>query len=276
MAREERVRMCSRKWLIVALTACALASACSDYNTNLSIQTSSSVLTFVSPSTATVGAQGFTITANGSGFTTGALILWNGTALTTTLVSANQLTAPVPASDLAAAGTVQVSVQIPGSAQSATQNVNNTTTTEISNIVLFTIGAQPGTPPAVTSISASTTSAASTPYCSTQGFTLTVNGTNFTSDAVVNWNGSPQATTFVSATQLTASIPAAQAAFPRPVVVAVTNSNGTSPSLPFTLSTPAAALAPPTISSLSQTSAAAGSPALTLTVTGTSILPCSV
>src|SRR5580692_9766162 len=71
MAREERVRMCSRKWLMVALIACGLASACSQYNTNLSIQTSSSVLTFVSPSSATVGSQGFTITANGSGFTTG-------------------------------------------------------------------------------------------------------------------------------------------------------------------------------------------------------------
>ena len=79
MAREERVRMCSRKWLIVALVACGLASACSDYNTNLSIQTSSSILTFVSPSTATAGGQGFTITANGSGFVSGALdpVEWN-------------------------------------------------------------------------------------------------------------------------------------------------------------------------------------------------------
>ncbi|HSZ18449.1 MAG TPA: hypothetical protein VK770_01585 [Candidatus Acidoferrum sp.] len=267
--------MCSSKWLMVALLACGLASACSDYNTNLSIQTSSSILSFVSPTSAIVGGPGFTITANGSGFTTGAIILWNGTQLTTTLVSSIQLTAPVPASDLTTAGTVKVAVQIPGSAQSAT-NVNNTTTTEVSNVVLFTIGAAQGPGPVITSLSASTTSAPSTPYCSSQGFTLTVNGTNFTSDAVVNWNGSPQATTFVSATQITASIPAAQAAFPGPVVVAVTNSNGTSPSLPFTLSTPATALVPPTITSLSQTSAAAGSPALTLTVTGTSILPCSV
>ena len=148
--------MCSRKWLIVALVACGLASACSDYNTNLSIQTSSSTLSFVSPSTASVGGQGFTITANGQGFTTGALILWNGAALNTTLVSSIQLTAPVPASDLATAGTVQVAVQIPGSAQSATQNINNTTTTEVSNIVLFTIGAAPGTPPAIASLSAPT------------------------------------------------------------------------------------------------------------------------
>jgi trimeric autotransporter adhesin len=267
--------MYSRKWLIVTLVACGLASACSDYNTNLSIQTSSSVLTFVSPSTALVGGPGFTITANGAGFVTGALILWNGKALTTTLVSSIQLTAPVPASDLATAGTVQVAVQIPGSAQSGT-NVNNTTTTEVSNIVLFTIGPALGTPPAITSLSASITSSASTPYCSSQGFTLTVNGTNFTSDAAVNWNGAAQPTTFVGATQLTASIPAPQSAFPGTTVVTVTNSVGTSSSLPFTLSTPATPLAAPTIISLSQTSAAAGSPALVLSVTGTNLLPCSV
>ncbi|HYL61667.1 MAG TPA: hypothetical protein VE077_03520 [Candidatus Methylomirabilis sp.] len=267
--------MYSRKWLIVALAACALASACSDYNTNLSIQTSSSVLTFVSPSTATVGGQGFTITANGSGFTTGALILWNGTALTTTLVSSSQLTAPVPASNLATAGTVQVAVQIPGSAQSPTQNIYSTTTTEISNVVLFTINTAPGPPPAITSLSASTTSAASTPYCSSQGFTLTVNGANFTSDAVVNWNGSAQTTTFVSATQLTASIPAALAAFPGTAGVSVKNSIGASNSLPFTLSTPTTTLPTPALTSVTPNSASAGSPALTVTVQG-SVLPCSV
>jgi trimeric autotransporter adhesin len=268
--------MCSRKWLIVTLVACALASACSDYNTNLSIQTASSTLVFVSPSTATVGGQSFTITANGTGFTTGALILWNGTALNTTLVSATQLTAPVPASDIATVGTAQVAVQIPGSAQSPTQNIYATTTTEISNVVIFTINTTPGTPPAVTSLSASTTAAASTPYCSTQGFTLTVNGTNFTSDAIVNWNGAAQPTTFVSATQLTAAIAAASAAFPGKAGVSVTNSLGTSNSLPLTLSTPGTGLAAPSIGSLSQTSAPVASSDLALTVTGTNILPCSV
>ena len=266
--------MCSRKWLIVTLVACALASACSDYNTNLSIQTSSSVLTYLSPSSATAGSQGFTITANGSGFVTGALILWNGTALSTTLVSGIQLTAPVPASLLATAGTVQVSVQIPGSAQSGT-TVGNTTTTEISDIVYFTISPASGTPPAITSLSASTTMAASTPYCSSQGFTLTVNGTNFTSDSVVNWNGAPQTMLSRSATVLTASIPAAIAAFPGTVAVTVTNSIGTSASKSFTLSTPAGTLAAPVIGSLSQTSGPAGGPALALTVTGTNLLPCS-
>src|SRR5262245_2397171 len=38
------------------------------------------------------------------------------------------------------------------------------------------------------------------------GFTLTVNGTGFVSGSVVNWNGSARASTFVSSSQLTASI----------------------------------------------------------------------
>jgi hypothetical protein len=41
------------------------------------------------------------------------------------------------------------------------------------------------------------------------GFTLTVNGTGFASDSVVNWNGSVRATTFISSSQLTAVIQAA-------------------------------------------------------------------
>jgi hypothetical protein len=44
------------------------------------------------------------------------------------------------------------------------------------------------------------------------GFTLTVNGTGFVSGSVVHWNGSPRTTTFVSASQLTAAILAADIA----------------------------------------------------------------
>jgi hypothetical protein len=41
-----------------------------------------------------------------------------------------------------------------------------------------------------------------------KGFTLTVNGTGFVSGSTVNWNGSALATTFVSGSQLTATVPA--------------------------------------------------------------------
>ena len=39
-------------------------------------------------------------------------------------------------------------------------------------------------------------------------FLLTLNGTGFASGAVVNWNGDALATTFVNASQLTATVPA--------------------------------------------------------------------
>jgi len=45
-----------------------------------------------------------------------------------------------------------------------------------------------------------------------RGLILTVNGCGFASNSVVDWNGSPRATTFVSETQLTAKIPPADIA----------------------------------------------------------------
>src|SRR6185437_13555959 len=60
---------------------------------------------------------------------------------------------------------------------------------------------------------------------------ITVNGTNFLSSSVVDFNGSALATTFVSATQLQATIPAAQIASAGASVITVINpptSGGTS------------------------------------------------
>ena len=54
-------------------------------------------------------------------------------------------------------------------------------------------------------------------------FTLTVNGTGFVSGSVVNWNGSPRATTFVSASKLKAAIPAADIAANGTATVTVVN-----------------------------------------------------
>src|SRR5205823_1187358 len=61
-------------------------------------------------------------------------------------------------------------------------------------------------------ISAASTISSLNPACATAGgpqFTLTVTGTNYVSGSTVNWNGSPLATAFVSATQLSATVPAA-------------------------------------------------------------------
>lgn len=56
-----------------------------------------------------------------------------------------------------------------------------------------------------------------------QSFVLTVNGTNFNNNAAINWNGAAQATTFVTASQLTATIPATSIASSGTVMVTVTN-----------------------------------------------------
>jgi hypothetical protein len=65
-------------------------------------------------------------------------------------------------------------------------------------------------------------------------FTLTVNGANFVSGtSVVNWNGSNRTTTFVSATQLTASILATDITSSGTASVTVTNGTAVSNSQPF-------------------------------------------
>jgi hypothetical protein len=276
--------MYSRRWLIAALGVLGLVTGCSQFNTNLSSQTSSSVLTFLSPSAVALGnvpPTGLPITANGAGFVTGAIILWNvgpnQVSLTTTFVSSAQLTATVPIADITTAGKVPVAVQIPGSAVSGSSNVYATTTTEVSNFINFKIDAAAGPAPAITSVLAPSTSLSSTPYCQPNGFTLTVNGANFVNGSVVNWNGSPRVTTFGSSTQLTASVTAADAAFPGTAGISVSNPSAPSNTVPFTMTTPAPpGLPTPSIISLSQTSAIAGSQTFPLTVTGSSFVPCSV
>ena len=73
----------------------------------------------------------------------------------------------------------------------------------------------------------------------TGAFTLTVTGTGFISGSVVNWNGSSRTTTYVSATQLTAAITAADIATVGTGQVTVTNpapGGGTSGSAAFVIS----------------------------------------
>lgn len=78
----------------------------------------------LAPSAVAPGSAAFTLTVNGSGFVSGATVLWNGFARTTTFVSSSQLTASILQSDVAVAGTAEVSVKNPGSAA-------------ISNVVFF-------------------------------------------------------------------------------------------------------------------------------------------
>ena len=67
----------------------------------------------ISPAFTDAGGAVFTLTVNGSGFIASSTVYWGSSALTTTYVSATQLTAQVPAADTAAAGTINITVQTP-------------------------------------------------------------------------------------------------------------------------------------------------------------------
>jgi FG-GAP-like repeat/Abnormal spindle-like microcephaly-assoc'd, ASPM-SPD-2-Hydin/Beta-propeller repeat len=67
----------------------------------------------IPPGAAVPGASGITLTVNGVEFAPGAVVDWNGNPLVTNQVSGQQLTATVPASDLAAASTASVTVVNP-------------------------------------------------------------------------------------------------------------------------------------------------------------------
>lgn len=66
------------------------------------------------PAAKTPGSAGFTLTVNGAGFVQGAVVKWNGSPRTTTYVSAARVTATIPAGDIAAIGTANVTVVNPG------------------------------------------------------------------------------------------------------------------------------------------------------------------
>jgi len=67
----------------------------------------------LSPAFVSAGGAGFTLTVNGTGFVSGSTFHWGGTALTTTYVSATQLTAQVPATNVVSSGTASITVQTP-------------------------------------------------------------------------------------------------------------------------------------------------------------------
>jgi hypothetical protein len=81
----------------------------------------------LSPASMIAGGPGFTLTVNGSGFVPTSVVRWNGTDRVTTWFSSTQLTAAVPASDIAVAGTAQVTVfnPTPGGGPTQIFTVNN-------------------------------------------------------------------------------------------------------------------------------------------------------
>jgi len=207
----------------------------------------------VSPNSALAGGAAFTLNVSGSNFINGSSIRWNGVDLPTVFINATQLTATVPAVNISSPGTVTVNVYTPAPGGGASTSLNFTISTVIINNPV----------PVLTAINPNTIAAGS------PGFTLTANGTGFINGSVINWNGTSLVTTYISALQLSAAVPASGIITPGPVAVTVFSplpGGGTSaPSLfNITGSNPL-----PVLSGLSPAAATAGSGSFTLTANGT-------
>ena len=99
------------------------------------------------PSAIAPGSTGFTLTVNGTGFVSGSVVHWSGQLLATKFVSSSQLTASVPASDIAKAGTAPVTVANPGPGGGTSNVASFEVTVATSDIVLttssFGVGSNP-------------------------------------------------------------------------------------------------------------------------------------
>jgi trimeric autotransporter adhesin len=171
----------------------------------------------LSPSGAATGSGATQITVAGSGFGVASQVTFNGTATSTTFVDTGHLQATLSAAQLAAAGTVAVAVTnpAPGGGTSGTLNF------AISNPA-----------PSVTSITPSNAPVGS-PSAS-----LAIAGTGFVFGATAQLGATGLATAYVSATQLTATVPGSLLGSVGVLALSVTNpapGGGTSNSVSFTV-----------------------------------------
>ncbi len=185
-------------------------------------------ITALSRTAASTGDPAFILTVTGTGFITtngGSVLSYGGVQLVTTVDSATQLHATIPANLLLYPGALDVLVINPdpngGASLPATFTVTHATTMTLAQLSPSSIA--PNSP----------------------SFTLTVTGTNFVNGATVKWNGTALATTFVSATSLTATVPADLIARSGTAQVTVADPlGGATGGLTFTVLTPNA-LPPP-------------------------------
>jgi hypothetical protein len=141
----------------------------------------------IQPSGITAGSADFTLRVNGAGFAQGSVIRWNGEDRPTTFVHSGQVTAQIPAADVAAVGTAQIAVfnPAPGGGTSVAR--------------VFTTSARPNPRAVVSALTPATIQAETSA-------TFTVTGTNFMQGSQVRVGGFSPTTTFISATELRFSL----------------------------------------------------------------------
>jgi len=164
----------------------------------LAVGTESQTITFGTLANETLGAAPFTVSATAS---SGLTVSFASTTTSVCTVS----TATV---SLVVVGTCTIQ---------ATQAGNGTYAAATPVNQSFQVTQASSSAPAIHSLSPASAAPGGA------AFTLTVNGTSFVSGATVDWNGTALETTFVSATQLTASVPAALIASAGMATVTVVN-----------------------------------------------------
>ena len=102
--------------LLTPLLALGLACGYSSPKASAPVAGTTPTISQLNPDNVNSGGADFTLTVNGTNFGSKAVVNWNGAAQTagTTFVSSSQLTVAIPASMIAATGTVQVTVTNPG------------------------------------------------------------------------------------------------------------------------------------------------------------------
>ena len=214
-------------------------------------------LTGNTPAVVAAGGPAFTLTITGAGFVPASQVSWNGSPRSTTYVSPTMLTALIAAADIATAGSrsIAVSNPAPGGGTSAGGGV----------LVMV-----PEPAPVLGGISPTSVTSGGA------GFILTATGSAFTTASTILINGSPRATTYVSANSLTTLMTAADRATAATYAVSVSTTavigGGVSTSAALTVVAPNPA---PVLSSVSPPAVSTGSPAITLTVTGSGFVPAS-
>jgi len=126
-------------------------------------------------------------------------------------------------------------------------------------------GSTSTTTPAITALSPTTLAAG------VVASTLTISGSGFSKSSVVVIGGTSEATTYVSATQLTATVPATQLTSGAMLSVVVSNGSSNSPATNLEVDNPA-----PTIASTSMTTGIVGTASAVITFTGTGYVPSTV
>ncbi len=124
--------------LLTALCAFALACGYSSKATTPPTAGTTPTIAMLSPSSTAHGDAGFVLTVTGTNFSLTAVINFAGVAQTTNQVSPTQLTATIPAADIANAGMVPVTVTNPATAGTGAYGSGGTLA-ETSTPMTFTV-----------------------------------------------------------------------------------------------------------------------------------------